>query len=205
MRLLLASNNSHKRHEFQKILSPHTVLLPRDEGIDFDFDETGTSYLENGLGKARALFEQVQRPVIADDSGLSVPALGGAPGIYSARYGEAEMGKALTSEEQIDFLLRNLEGEEDRRCFFVCALVFYVEDYRFYTVQETLVGAVGFEPRGNGGFGYDPIFLLPDGEKTVAELEEGEKNRLSHRGKAGAALKIHIDRLDESLQEENHE
>lgn len=203
MRLLLASNNPHKRNEFQAILSPHTVIMPRDEGIEFDFEETGTSYLENALGKARALFDQVRRPVIADDSGISVPALGGAPGIYSARYGEKEAGRPLTSQEKIELLLRNLADEKDRRGFFVCALVLYVDDYRFSAVQETLVGSIARELRGTGGFGYDPIFLLPGGEKTVAELEEDEKNLLSHRGKAGAILKPYLDRLEETLQEEN--
>lgn len=202
MRLFLASNNSHKRQEFQKILSPHTVLLPRDEKIEFDFDETGTTYFENALGKARALFEQIRRPVIADDSGLSVPALGGAPGIYSARYGDAEKGRPLSYEEKIEFLLKNLSGKDDRRGFFVCALVLYLDDYRFSAVQETLTGSIASEPRGTGGFGYDPIFLLPGGDKTVAELEEDEKNRLSHRGKAGAALRPHIDRLEETREEE---
>jgi XTP/dITP diphosphohydrolase len=187
--------------EFQQILSPHTILMPRDEGIEFDFDETGSTYLENGLGKARALFEGVRRPVIADDSGLSVPALGGAPGIYSARYGEAELGRSLSSEEKIEFLLKNMSGKEDRRCFFVCALVLYAEDYRFTVVQETLAGTVAYEPRGAGGFGYDPIFLLSGEEKTVAELDEDTKNRLSHRGKAGAAIKPHIDRLEEQMEE----
>ncbi|MFW5769748.1 MAG: non-canonical purine NTP pyrophosphatase, partial [Spirochaetota bacterium] len=83
-----------------------------------------------------------------------------------------------------------------------CALVLYVDDYRFSAVQETLTGSIASEPRGTGGFGYDPIFLLPGGEKTVAELEEDEKNRLSHRGKAGAALRPHIDRLEELREEE---
>ena len=202
MRLLLASNNPHKRQEFQNILYPHTILLPRDEGIEFDFDETGATYLENALGKARTLFELVRRPVIADDSGLSVPALGGAPGIYSARYGDAEMGRNLSFAEKIEFLLSNLGDVEDRRGFFVCALVLYIGDYRFSAAQETLEGSVASEPRGTGGFGYDPIFLLPGGGKTVAELEEDEKNRLSHRGKASAALRPQIDRLEERGEEE---
>jgi XTP/dITP diphosphohydrolase len=131
--------------------------------------------------------------VLADDSGLSLPALGGAPGIYSARYGSDlnAAGEELSAEERNSYLLSQIAGRKDRSAFYVCCMVLIIETYRFFTVQETWHGEITDRPAGRGGFGYDPVFYLPEYGMTAAELSEDEKNRLSHRGKAAAM----IDRL----------
>jgi XTP/dITP diphosphohydrolase len=188
MELLLATNNVNKKREYEEILSLHHILLPSDIGLDFDFDETGSTYFENAFGKGMTLFRQVRKPVIADDSGLSVPALGGAPGLYSSRYGAPQKGDKLPAPERNKYLLRKMEHIEDRRAFFVCCFVLILEAYRFFSVQETLKGAISREPAGTGGFGYDPIFFLPAYGKTVAELPAETKHSLSHRGKAGKRM-----------------
>lgn len=190
MELLLATGNQHKKDEFDSILAPHTCTLPDALGIGFSFEETGLSFLENSLGKAKALFAFAgNRPCIADDSGLVIPALGGAPGIYSARFGETEFSRPLSTSEKNAYVLELMHSRQDRRAFFVCCLSCILDDHRIYTIQETLAGEIVLEnPSGSGGFGYDPIFFLPDLGCTVAELLEGEKHRISHRGRAGKAL-----------------
>ena len=191
MEFVLASGNRHKKEELERILRDHSILLPADIGVDFDADETGATYLENALIKARVLFAQSGgRAVLADDSGLSVPALGGAPGIYSARYGGDEAGRELEAAERNGLLLCNmahLSGEE-RRAFFVCCMVFIADEYRVFTAQETFSGRIADSPAGCGGFGYDPIFYLPERGCTVAELPSDEKNLISHRGRAGRRM-----------------
>ncbi len=172
----------------EDILSPHRVITPEEEGIAYFFEETGTTYLENALGKAHQLYSAARRPVIADDSGLTVPALGGAPGVYSSRYGSPGKGTTLSATERNLFLLNNMKGMTDRRAHFICCLVLVLDEYRVFTVQETVSGAILEEPRGTGGFGYDPVFFLPELEKTVAELNPREKQRLSHRGRAGRVM-----------------
>ena len=194
MEFILATNNTHKKDEFDSILAPHTVLLPRDAGIDFYFEETGKTYFANAYGKAFHLFQQLRKqdnhlPVIADDSGLSVHALGGAPGIYSSRYGtRPENHEKLPADQRNKYLLEKLINVRDRHAFFVCCLVCIFSEYRFYTVQETLEGEIAETRGGGGGFGYDPVFYLPRYGKTVAELPEKTKNVLSHRGKAGNVM-----------------
>ncbi|MBN2627392.1 MAG: RdgB/HAM1 family non-canonical purine NTP pyrophosphatase [Spirochaetales bacterium] len=195
MEVVLATGNAHKAKELEKILAPHRVLTPADLGLDFDCEETGATYLDNALLKARTLAELTDKPVIADDSGLSLPALGGAPGIYSARYGSEEAGRMLEAPERNDFLLKNLQGIEDRSAFFVCSMVLILSEYRVYAVQETLDGEITSDQSGTGGFGYDPVFYLPEREMTVADLSEEEKNLISHRGKAGAKIKLILDSL----------
>lgn len=196
MEVILATGNAHKARELENILSPHRVLIPADLGLDFDCEETGSTYLENALLKARTLFAMTGKPVVADDSGISLPALGGAPGIYSARYGSEEFGRMLEADERNDYLLDKLKGKEDRSAFFVCAMALMLSDYRIYTVQETLEGRITHRKAGGGGFGYDPIFFLEEKGVTVAELQEEEKNALSHRGKAGAKMKTLLDSLE---------
>lgn len=188
MEVLLATGNEHKRQELQEILKPHIVKVPGDFNIDFDCEETGQTYLDNALLKAQTLYQLKKMPVIADDSGLSVPALGGAPGVYSARYGSKEKGRMLESVERNQFLLENLEGIEDRRAFFVCSMVLILDPYRVYSVQETLEGAITHEPAGTGGFGYDPVFYLEKYGCTLAEVGSEVKNEISHRAKAGKLL-----------------
>ena len=177
----------HKKQELEQILSGHKILIPSDLGVTFDCDETGTSFLENARQKAETLYNQVGRPVIADDSGLCVKALDGAPGIYSARYG-SETGRDLTDVGRYELLLKNMEGVEDREAYFVCAMVLITAPYRVYAVQETFDGRLAEAPYGGGGFGYDPIFIDALSGKTAAELSAEEKNRVSHRGKAGRVM-----------------
>lgn len=188
MEILLATGNAHKKEELQAILPEHTILTPQDLGIAFDFEETGKTFLENAQGKALALHQITGKPVLADDSGICVPALGGAPGIYSARYGSRPGEPDLESPERNALLLKNMEGKEDRRAFFVCSMTLVFGEYRHYTIQETVEGVLTTEPAGTGGFGYDPLFYLEEYGKTIAELPAEEKNRISHRGRAGARM-----------------
>ncbi|MDR2211290.1 MAG: non-canonical purine NTP pyrophosphatase [Spirochaetaceae bacterium] len=229
MIIWLASGNIHKRQELAAILAGHRLRLPAEGGIeDFDPPETETSFAGNALLKARALYGLLGEhlgtgtAVLADDSGLCVDALGGRPGIFSARYcGPPDRGglppsggKKLGAAERNALLVEELNGavknsgakggsfRQDppdrpgpasrRSCRFVCAMVLLFTPDRFYLIEETLegeivphIGAV----RGGGGFGYDPIVYLPELGRTVAELSEDEKNRLSHRGKAGRLIR----------------
>ena len=184
MHIYLASGNRHKQEEFSAILKDHRISLPSDAGILFDPEETGTTFLENALLKARVLYESVKCPVIADDSGLCIDALGGKPGIYSARYGMKD-GVQLEAQERNKLVLQQMEGVENRSCRFVCCIAVMLDPNRFFTVQETCEGVIATSESGEHGFGYDPIVYLPQIGKTVAELTAQEKNELSHRGKAG--------------------
>ncbi len=188
MTIVLASQNSHKKIEIAQILKEHTILLPRDKGIDFEHEETGGTFLDNALAKAIHLNSITGTPVIADDSGLCVPALGGAPGVYSARYGALEGVNNLTDADRNQLLLENMKGITDRRAFFVCSMVLLSDEDRFSVVQETVHGEITLSPQGQNGFGYDPLFFIPDMAKTAAQLTADEKNAISHRGKAVAAI-----------------
>lgn len=188
MKIFLASSNIHKKKEISEILPEYTVLCPGEEGIEFNPEETGNSFVDNALIKAKALWEIVREPVLADDSGICVDALNGEPGIYSSRYGSTPAHK-LTQEEQNRLLLEKMQGNPHRNCRFVCAMVLYLEKDRYYIVQETLEGILAETPLGKGGFGYDPLVFLPGFNKTVAQLTEEEKNSISHRGKALKILK----------------
>ena len=168
------------------------MLSPREIGVKFHADETGGTYLENALIKARTLAAEAPgRVIAADDSGLSVPALGGAPGVRSARFGSREAGRMLESEERNALLLESMKGisGEEREAFFVCCMVLMIDEHRFFTVQETLSGFITEEPIGRGGFGYDPIFYLPEYRMSAAQLKPEEKDAVSHRGRAGMRLK----------------
>lgn len=190
MTIWFATGNEHKRRELSAILAGHSVKIPSDAGIAFDPDETGDVFLENAFIKAHALFEMVHEPVVADDSGLCVDALGGRPGVYSARYGGVAGGK-LTSSERNALLLKEIGGAGGavrKTARFVCAMALVLSEDRFFAVQETLEGEIIGEERGTNGFGYDPIFFLPERGLTVAELSEREKNSISHRAKAARAI-----------------
>jgi XTP/dITP diphosphohydrolase len=135
-------------------------------------------------------------PVISDDSGICLPALGNAPGVYSARYGDLVMGNTnMTDAQRNQFLLEKMQGKEDREAFFVCAMVVLFNEYRFFAAQETLSGMLAESPSGSGGFGYDPLLYLPEKGCTVAQLGAEEKNRISHRAKAALALKLLMERI----------
>ncbi len=211
MKIFLATGNKNKKRELAEILSDHEIVIPADEGLDFDPDETGTSFYENSLIKAKALYEIVHCPVIADDSGICVDALGGEPGLYSSRYAGPEFihgkpdGAKISQEEQNIFLIQQtneaiksgklpkgeyLHGE--RSCHYTCAMVMYCGGDRLFVAQETFEGTLIDDISkqcGTGGFGYDPIVFLPEFNKTVAELTAEQKNEISHRGKAVKALK----------------
>jgi XTP/dITP diphosphohydrolase len=203
MTIWFASGNAHKKAELSAVLNA-PVLIPVDAGIDFNPEENGTSFHENAFIKAQALCRLLNGrrppqyregdPVIADDSGLCVDALGGRPGIFSARYagaGGAAGEKKLSDSERNALLLAELGDAEKRSARFVCAMALLINPNRFYLAQETLEGEIVKGPqfaKGSGGFGYDPILYIPEFDRTVAELSEDEKNRVSHRGKAGRLI-----------------
>jgi XTP/dITP diphosphohydrolase len=182
----LATANAHKLREYQELFPGVELVM----GLARQHEENGESFWANALIKARAYWRG--NPVLADDSGLCVLALGGEPGVFSARFGEVEAGRPLTDAEKNDLLLRKLEGVHERSAYYVCALVLLWEPERFVGVQETWEGTILGSPRGTGGFGYDPIFL-PQGEtRSSAELSSSEKNRLSHRGKAARKIETFL-------------
>jgi len=192
MTIYLASGNLHKVEEIKGVLPGVKVLVPADAGISFDFDETGQTFLDNSMGKAMALWHQLGRPILADDSGLCVDSLGGRPGVLSARYGSLEGQAVLESAARNELLLREMQGKNDRSCRFVCCLSLVLGPDRAFTIQETCEGQLLEAPRGQGGFGYDPVVYLPELGKSVAELSPAEKNLVSHRGKALQRLRAII-------------
>jgi XTP/dITP diphosphohydrolase len=192
MTIFLASGNAHKLEEIHGVLPGVKVLTPADAGLVFDFEETGHTFLANSMGKAMALWHQVGLPTLADDSGLCVDALGGRPGVLSARYGTVDGGPLLESPERNALLLREMHGLENRSCRFVCCLSLVLGPDRAFSIQETCEGVLLDAPRGTGGFGYDPVVYLPELGKSVAELSPAEKNQVSHRGKALQRLGVII-------------
>lgn len=184
MIIVLASNNAHKALEIQPFLRAHTLRTPAELGLGFDFPEDGDTFLANSMGKARALYELCGLPCLADDSGLCVDALNGRPGVHSARYGSPDGSTPLDAAARNELLLSEMAGRPDRSCRFVCCLSLVLSPYRAFTAQETCDGVLLEAPRGEGGFGYDPVVYLPELGRSVAELSPEEKNRVSHRGRA---------------------
>lgn len=182
MELVLASNNPHKVIEVRRILRGITVRTPGELGVRFAFDETGSTYDQNALGKARHLHHLIGAPTLADDSGLAVTALGGAPGVRSARF--APPGRQLDDAGRCAYLLSLLDAAADRSAAFICCIAFVVDAQRLLLVQEAVRGEITTGPRGRHGFGYDPVFLLPTTGRTMAELGAADKDRFSHRGRA---------------------
>jgi XTP/dITP diphosphohydrolase len=180
MELILASGNAHKAQEFSELFDCAIIKVSAAPS-KLEVDETGTSYFENALIKAKAYYDQFKKPVLADDSGLTVLALPEELGIYSARFG----GDKLTDKERADLLLKKLEGESNREAFFTCVLCFYLNESEIFYFEGRLQGSIGFSYRGETGFGYDPVFipLGAEGEQTVAELGYW-KNKNSHRALA---------------------
>jgi XTP/dITP diphosphohydrolase len=199
MDIVVATFNEHKLQELREILPDHRLFSPQDYGLqDLEIEETGRSYHDNALIKAKTVFDLVHLPTLADDSGLSVVALDGAPGIYSARYG-AVQGQKLSAGERNELLLSTMKGESDRRCAFYCCLVLVYGEDRFLSVQETCPGILLEQPRGQGGFGYDPVVYLPGLGLSVAELPPEQKNSVSHRGKAGRKMNLALKVLSRDL------
>ncbi|MFB6290162.1 MAG: RdgB/HAM1 family non-canonical purine NTP pyrophosphatase [Candidatus Bipolaricaulia bacterium] len=181
--LLLGTKNSGKVKEAKKILSGigNEVELLSFHDKDFpDVEETGNTYLENSLQKALTISKHTGLPVISDDSGLEVVALGGEPGIHSARFA----GPQANDEENLKLLLDKLEGAKDRRARFVTVSVLFISPDERYVSRGVLTGKIINESRGSSGFGYDPVFVPEGYEKTLAELGGKEKNKISHRSKA---------------------
>ncbi len=182
MKLVAATGNLHKLKEIRSILTGFEILSEREAGFTGSVEETENTFLGNALLKARAVAKATGMSAIADDSGLCVDALGGAPGVFSARYsggGDAD-NRAL--------LLQNLEGCESRTAHFCCAVALVLADGRVFTAEGRTYGEILHEERGTNGFGYDPLFFSYDLKKTFAEADEEEKNAVSHRGRALRAL-----------------
>jgi len=184
MILYVATNNAHKLGEIRSAMPLFDIRSPRDAGIDFDFPEDADTFIGNSTGKALALWKLLRAPVLADDSGLCVDALGGRPGVLSARYGSADGTTPLEAGERNALLLREMLGVADRSCRFVCSMSLALSADRVFVVQETCEGTLLEEPRGASGFGYDPVVYLPELGRSVAELSPDEKNGVSHRGRA---------------------
>ena len=192
MKLVLASKNAHKLRELGEILAELgiEVLSEAEAGVDLEVEETGTTFEENALLKARAVCGASGLPAVADDSGLCVDALNGAPGVYSARYG----GEALDDPGRCRLLLENMRGQLDRRCRFVSAICCCFPGGDTVTARGECAGTLAYAPRGESGFGYDPIFFCPPLKKTFAELTAEEKNAVSHRGNALRKFKEELER-----------
>lgn len=185
MKLLVATQNPGKKHEYRQLLAPLTssVLFPDNLGIDTDVREDGATYAENAHKKATHYARLSHLTTMADDSGLEVDALDGAPGIYSARYAPG------SDEDRVAVLLENLRGVpwEERTARFRCLLVVVRQNGELFSTEGVCEGFITLEPRGSHGFGYDPTFYLPQYDATMAQLSPEEKNRISHRARAVAA------------------
>lgn len=183
MKVILASKNPHKLTELSAILSQHgfEIALESEYGLDIDVDETGSTFEENSLLKAEAVMKASGLPVLADDSGLMVDALDGAPGVYSARYGHKS-----SDGERTAFLLENMKDVPDgkRTAKFVCVITCLWPDGRKIVARGECPGVITHEVHGENGFGYDPVFYLPELGMTYAELPSEQKNAISHRARA---------------------
>lgn len=185
MKLIIASNNSHKIYEIKQILKDRfeEILSLKDAGVDHETVEDGDSFMANALKKAREIAEITGCAALADDSGLCVDALGGEPGIYSARFA-GESDPKLRDGANNRLLLSRLDGVADRGAHFTCAVALVYPDGTQVTAEGYMQGSIIDTPRGSQGFGYDPIFLPVGYDRTVAQLSDGEKNAISHRGNA---------------------
>ena len=195
MKVVLASHNKKKMVEMRAILSRMgvEVISQAEVGLDLEPEETGTTFEENARIKAKAVMEASGLPAIADDSGLMVDALGGEPGVYSARYG----GEGLDDTGRWQLLLKNMAGQTNRACKFVSVICCAFPDGTELMARGECPGVLAQGPSGDGGFGYDPIFYLPQLGKTMAQLTPEEKNQISHRAQALAGFQI-------EWEKENH-
>ena len=183
---VLASNNPAKLKEMAAILGKLgvEVVRPGDLGIHIEVEETGTTFAENAMLKAKAICEAAKLPAIADDSGLCVDALNGGPGVYSARYG----GEGLDDKGRYQLLLNSMRGQTTRAAHFTCSIACAFPNGDTLTAEGRCDGTIAFAPMGEGGFGYDPVFFVPSLAKTFGQLTAEEKSAISHRGKALAAF-----------------
>ena len=196
MKLLIATNNPGKLEEYRYLLRgwPLEISSLREEGIDFEPEETGDTFEENAALKARAFAGRSGLPTLADDSGLEIDALGGAPGVHSARYGGAQRGEDVRRYEMV---LRQLEGTPpaSRTARFRCVVAVAMPDGRVETAEGTVEGIIASAPQGDQGFGYDPVFFMPEFGCTLAQLPPETKNRVSHRARAVQAARPILERL----------
>ena len=196
MKVVLASKNKHKLVEISKITEKFgfELVLQSELGIDIDVEETGTTFEENSFLKAEAVMKATGLPALADDSGIAVDALNGEPGIYSARYG---FDDTLDDAGRMYLLLKNTEHVPDdkRQAQFVCVITLVMPDGSSVQARGDVHGLLTREPRGENGFGYDPIFYYPPFGKTTAEIPAEEKHQVSHRGKA---LRVFYEKLKEA-------
>ena len=193
MKVVLASKNQHKLVEMRDILSAQgmEVVLESDVGVDIDVEETGSTFEENSLLKARAVMEATGMPAIADDSGLAVDALNGAPGVYSARYG----GEGLDDVGRYRLLLENMRGQLDRKCRFVSVITLCMPNGDVLSARGECRGTLAYAPQGENGFGYDPLFYVAEYDQTFAEIPAEVKNKISHRAKALQLLKKEVEKI----------
>lgn len=193
-RLIFATGNEHKMKEIREILdeSKYEIISMKEAGVDIDIIEDGKTFEENALIKARAICKLAGEMVLADDSGLEIDYLNKEPGIYSARY----MGEDTSYHIKNKSLIDRLEGvpDEKRTARFVCAIAAVFPDGKELVVRGTVEGIIGYEEKGENGFGYDPIFYLPERGCTTAELPPEEKNSISHRGNALRLMKELLER-----------
>jgi XTP/dITP diphosphohydrolase len=194
MNLLLATNNNGKLVEVKSLLNSLNILVknPADIGIDFEVEETGVTFAENAAIKSEYLFKLSGIPSFADDSGLCVNALGGDPGVYSARYGKPE----FNDKEKALYLLNNLEGKLDRTCYYFCSIA-YTDSTgtKFFEAKCDGLIAKSYDEKGKFGFGYDPIFYYPPFRDNFSQVPTVEKNKISHRG---LALQLFIKYIKEN-------
>ncbi len=195
MKYVLATHNPGKLKEMGAILAQFgvEVVSPKDLGITVDVEETGTTFAENAMLKAKAICAASKLPAIADDSGLCVDALNGGPGVYSARYG----GEGLDDRGRYLLLLNNMRGQPTRAAHFACAIACAFPNGDTLTAEGRCDGTIAFAPMGEGGFGYDPVFFVPELKKTFGQLTAEEKSTISHRGKA---LKNFVGKLETYLK-----
>ena len=188
-RIIFATSNEGKMREIRLIMadSGYEVVSLKEAGIVADIEENGTTFEENAIIKAEAIARLTGEAAMADDSGLEVDYMDKAPGIYSARF----LGEDTDYTVKNTYILDKLAGVplEERSARFVCAIALAFPDGRTLTKRATIEGYIGYEIRGGNGFGYDPIFMVPEFDKTTAELSMEEKNKISHRAKALAAMK----------------
>lgn len=186
MKLIIASNNNHKLIEIKAILGGlfEEILSMREAGIEHETVEDGSSFMENAVKKAKEIAELSGCCALADDSGICVDALDGAPGIYSARF----CGHHGDDEANNRLLLKKLEGREDRGAHYTCAIALVYPNGRQVCAEGYMYGQIGYEEKGENGFGYDPLFFLPEYGCTAAQLSPEQKNQISHRASALHAL-----------------
>lgn len=198
MKLVLASKNKGKLKEMSDILSKHgvEVVLESDVGADVEVEETGETFEENAYLKASAVMKATGLPAIADDSGLCVNALNGGPGVYTARFG----GEGLDDKGRYTLLLDSLKGQTDRSARFVSCICCVFPNGDVIRANGVCDGTIAFAPMGADGFGYDPVFFVPEKRKTFAQISSEEKNAISHRGKA---LREFSEKFEEYCKEKN--